>query len=496
MPDSPRALELVRDVARRNEGDGGDSPEVRAPAFTDKGNGERLAKKHGHELRFCTDWNRWLIWNGIRWAVDKTGEVMRMAKVIAAEIIDERAIVVDFKELQSHCNKSQSLKGLEAMIRLAGSELPIPITSDLLDVDPYLFNCGNGTLNLQSGEFREARRDELLTKHTPVEYDPEATCPIWLAFLDQVMDKDEGLISFLQRAVGYSLTGKTNERAIFLLYGKGRNGKSTFLETVRALIGDYAMRTPTETLMQKQRGAIPNDIARLKGARFVIASETEEGKSLAPAKLKELAGGDVVSARFMRAEFFEFMPEFKIWIGTNHKPNVKDSSQAIWDRIKLVPFTVRIADDRQDPNLIDDLKSELPGILNWALEGCQQWVASGLGTAEKITEATKEYQAEQDLVGNFLAECCVLQSVAVVGKGDLYKEYVRWCEDSHEWVLTKKIFGQRLDALGLTETRKAGGERCWQGVGLKTSLPSGNAPSEEKLRAESDRIAEENDLFK
>lgn len=494
MPDedSAEALRLIRSVELRN---GGDAPEVRVPAFSDKGNAERLAMAHGQELRYCTDWGKWLIWDGARWDMDKTGHVMRRAKLIAHGIADEKVLGMEFKDLASHSLRSQSLRGLQAMITLASSELPIPVVAEQLDSDPWLLNCTNGTIDLQTGEFRKARREDLLTKQTPVVYDAGAECPTWITFLHRILNDDEELMKFVQRGVGYSLTAKTTERAIFLLYGKGRNGKSTFLETIRALIGDYAMRTPTETLLQKDRGAIPNDIARLKGARFVIASETDEGKTLAASKLKELAGGDMVSARFLRAEYFEFMPTFKIWIGTNHKPTVRDSSQAIWDRIKLIPFAIRIPDGEQDPHLIDELKTELPGILNWALAGCREWVATGLGIAASVTVATNEYRAEQDQIGNFLAECCILTHVAFVSKSELYGAYKRWCEDSQEFVIRKKTFGQRLADREFEEDR-SGLERRWRGIALLSTLSTGNTPTEEQARTESECVAGESDLFK
>jgi putative DNA primase/helicase len=229
------------------------------------------------------------------------------------------------------------------MVKLAASELDFQVQPSRLDADPWLLNVANGTLDLRTGKLRSHRRSDLITRLAPVRWNPAADCPRWKAFLDEIFDEDVALIEYVQRAAGYSLTGDTSERVLLILHGEGANGKTTFLETLTAALADYAACTPTETLLAKRPDAIPNDVARLKGARFVTASEAGEGVQLAEARVKELTGRDRVPARFLHREWFEFCPEFKLWLATNHKPVIRGTDKAIWDRIRLVPFTVRIA---------------------------------------------------------------------------------------------------------------------------------------------------------
>jgi putative DNA primase/helicase len=308
----------------------------------------------------------------------------------------------------------------------------------------------NGTLDLRTGQMRQHDRADLLTKEAPVIYDPSATCPTWEAFLTRVMGGDAELIGFLQRAIGYSLTGDTREQVIFLLYGTGANGKSTFLETIRTLLGDdYARQVRTETLTDSNRGTGPTeDLARLKGARFVSARETEEGKRLAEALIKELSGGDTLTARFLYSESFEYRPAFKLFLGANHKPVIRGTDYAIWRRIRLVPFAVTIPPEEQDQNLGAKLAAELPGILTWAVRGCLSWQKNGLGTPAAVTAATAAYRMESDVLSAFLAECCVTNPKGEVQAGPLYTAYKSWCEDNGEKWMTGQMFGRRLTDRG------------------------------------------------
>ena len=337
--------------------------------MTDVGNGQRLVARYGHALRYCHPWSKWLAWDGARWRLDDTGAVWRMAKHTARAIFQEAADVKSVelaKKLGAHAIRTQADGKLAAMIHQAESEPTIPVRVGDMDVDPWLVNALNLTVSLRvQDQSHEHDREDLMTKMGGTLYDPHAICPGWDAFLLQIMAGNERLISFLQRAVGYSLTGITSERVIFFLHGMGANGKSTFLGTIAAMMGDYAQRTPTETLLAKKENAIPNDIARLRGARFVYASETEDGKRLAESAIKDLTGGDTVSARFMRGEWFDFKPTFKLWVATNHKPVVRGTDSAIWDRIRLIPFTVTIPEDERDKHLPARLLAELPGILAW-----------------------------------------------------------------------------------------------------------------------------------
>jgi putative DNA primase/helicase len=264
-----------------------------------------------------------------------------------------------------------------------------------------------------------------------------------------------GLVDYLQRVIGYCLTGVTTERALLILWGNGANGKSTLLELIADMLGEYATKTPISTLMAKHGDSIPNDIARLRGARFVYASEGEEGKRLAEAQIKEMTGGEKLTARFMRAEFFTFDPQFKLLVGTNHRPEIRGTDQGIWDRVKLIPFEARFDGADADPQLREKLRAELPGILAWAVRGCSEWKRSGLKAPSEVADAVRTYRAESDAVGRFLAECCVVNPRAHVSFADLSAAYETWCRDCGEAPLGPKQFATRLLERGVTRARGA-----------------------------------------
>lgn len=437
-------------------------------ALTDLGNAHRLVAAWGLALHYCYPWGKWLTWTGKRWHLDDTGQVYRWAKTTVRGIYAEAASAGDDTRsaaLSKHAARSQAEARIKAMVSLAESELPVPVLPDQLDAHPWLFACHNGVLDLRTGWLREHARDDLITRVTTVRYDPEATCPRWLAFLEQVMGGDTELISFLQRAVGYSLTGLTSERALFFLHGTGANGKSTFLEALRLVFGEYAMRTPAETLVARAEGAIPNDVARLKGARLVAASETEEGKRLAEALVKALTGGDTISARFMRSEWFDFRPEFKLWLATNHKPVIRGTDRGIWDRIRLIPFEVSIPDAEQDKQLGVKLAAELPGILAWAVAGCLAWQREGLAAPDAVANATEFYREEMDVLAHWLDECCVIEPSASVTGKSLYSSYQGWCERAGERTLSQRWLGSRMTERGFMREQIGHGKVwTWRGI--------------------------------
>jgi putative DNA primase/helicase len=358
---------------------------------------------------------------------------------------------------------------ITSMISLARSELTIPVTPDQLDRDPWLLNVANGTLDLRTGKLREHRRTDLITKLAPVAYDPNAGCPTWMQFLEKVMGGDGELIAFLQRVVGYSLTGDTREQALFVLYGTGANGKSTFLATIGDLLGDYAKATPTDTLLVKPGSEGPrNDVARLKGARFVSAVEAEGGKRLAEALVKQITGGDRISARFLYGEYFEFRPEFKIFLAVNHKPVIKSTDHAIWRRIKLIPFTVTIPNTAQDKTLPAKLRAEAPGILGWAVEGCLEWQRNGLGFPTAVVQATDAYRAEMDVFAAFLNESTIARAGAQTPSSELYAAYLEWTEEAGvRFPITKQEFGVRLKERGFIDRKGSHGTRVWRGIALR-----------------------------
>jgi putative DNA primase/helicase len=321
--------------------------------------------------------------------------------------------------------------------------------------------------DLESGTLRDHERADRITKLVPVDCDANAACSRWLAFLEEVLPDPE-VRAFLQRAVSYPLTGLTDEQVLFLLYGTSANGKSTFLEIIREIVGDYGCQTPAETLLAKRDTGIPNDVARLMGRRFMYAVESEEGQPLAEARIKALTGGDTISARFMRAEWFEFRPQLKLWMGTIHKPRVRGDDHAIWRRIRLVPFTETIPESKRDPRLLDKLRQELPGILCWTLEGCRLWQQHGLAAPQAVQHATAAYRDEEDIFGDFLDDEFEITSAGWVSVKAIGRAYETWCQRVGQRPFGAKAFNSKLRDRGFEEDEN-GGVRGWVGLTLKAN---------------------------
>lgn len=441
-------------------------------ALTDYGNGERLAARHGPDLRYVFAWSRWLVWDGVRFAPDDQGEAWRRAKDTARAIYAEAAAAEgadERKRIATWAKTSESEVRLRAMLELAKSEPGIPVRHDALDAAPWLLAVQNGVVDLRTGKLRAASRADLLTKLAPVAFDPSAKAPTWGAFLERIIP-DQAVRDWLQRAVGYSLTGETREHALFLLHGTGANGKSTFMETLLALLGDYALKTPAETLLARRDTGVPNDVARMRGARLVAACETEDGRRLAEVRVKELTGGDTVSARFMRAEWFDFRPVAKLWLSTNHRPSVRGTDEGIWRRLRLVPFAVVIPEAERDRTLPERLRAELPGVLAWALEGCRAWLRDGLQEPEAVREATSAYRDAEDVLAAFLEERCALNEGCWTASKQLYDAYRDWCEATGEKSVTQKRLGDSLRERGFESSREGHARtRGWSGIGLKVT---------------------------
>jgi len=424
---------------------------------------------HGRDLRYCCAWKTWLVWDGRRWRLDDTGEVERRAKETVRAIYAEAAAEPDEKRrkrLAGHATRSEAAYRIRALVQLAQTEPEISIRASDLDQGPWLLNVENGTIDLRTAEIRQHRRHDHLTKLVPAEYELGAECPLWKKFLHRVMDGNTALIEFLQRLSGYILTGSTRDRFLVIAHGNGANGKSTFAETLLGLLGDYGRRTPTETLLARRHGGIPNDLARLKGARFVVAAESDQGRQLAEATIKDLTGGDTVGARFLYSEWFEFRPEFKLWLSTNHKPEIRGTDKAIWDRIRLIPFDVTIPEAEQDRGLREQLEAERPGILAWAVEGCLAWQDRGLAAPEEITAATAGYRSDMDVLGSFLADCCRTAGKERALAADLYEAYGTWCEKNGERPMSQRQFGMNLSERGFLRKR-SNGRRYWYGLDLR-----------------------------
>ena len=437
---------------------------------TDLWNSENFYRKWEGQLLYCKMWNGWLVYREGKWQEDDRNETQEMAKRVimgyyrqASEIIEDKArkILVDFGR------RSESQRAIRAMTELATSA--IPAIPDDFDKDRYIFNLKNGTMDLKTLEFRKHKPEDMLTKIANVNYNPEVDCPRWLDFLDKIFEGNKDLIDYLQASLGYSLTGDIGEQCLFILYGPtGWNGKSTFINTVQEILGDYAINTPFETFLTKRGEHIPNDIARMRGARFVTAIEAGEGKGFNEELLKRLTGRDKVSARFLRQEYFDFHPECKIWLASNHKPTVREFSSSFWGRIRMIPFKLTIPEEERIPHYEETLLEEKEGIFNWILEGYKRWKEKKLITPDEIKEATAEYKSSMDVVAEFIEQCCMESHQVKIATRDLYKAYKYWCEESGENPVNKKSFGRRLSERDYKSIRIGDkNERGWLGIALK-----------------------------
>lgn len=457
---------------------------------TDWGNAERLADRHGADIKFCGKLGGWYIWDGKRWAKDESGEIYRRAAETVREYGKEanrqlKEIEKQYKQetdtrkqeelekkakalagMAKFAKQSESRPRLESMITLAQNIPGIPVAVEQWDNDPWLINFENGTFDIKKGKLRDHKREDLITKIIPVEYNEEAKAPRWTSFLEEIMDGDQELIEFLQKSIGYSLTGSTQEQVMFLLHGSGANGKSVFLNVIKEMMGDYGQQAPTSLLMAKKSDGVPNDVARLKGARYITTIETEKGKRLAEALVKQLTGGDMITARFLRQEFFEFKPEGKFFLATNHKPVISGDDSAIWRRIRLIPFEVTIPEEKRDPLLEYKLHDELPGILCWAIEGLKKWMKEGLKAPEKVLAATDEYRESMDNLGMFIDECCVLDPNAKTPIKKLYEAYNQWALDNGLHPMGNPQLRERLKERGFQQKRTGKLGRFWAGIGL------------------------------
>lgn len=446
---------------------------------TDLGNARRLVEMHGRELRYVPPWGTWLVWDARRWRRDVKGEVVERAKSVTEALWAEVARETDSerrKQLARWAAQSETANRIEAMVKLARTEPGIAVEPDDLDADPWLLNVASGTIELRTGKHRAHQPEDLMTKLAPVAFEPASGCPTWLAFLERIIP-DPAVRAFLQEAIGYSLTGVTSEQVLFFAHGAGANGKSTLTDTMQSLLGDYARQAEPGLLLARQ-DAHPTGVADLHGARLVIATEVEEGRRLAETTVKQLTGGDRIKARLMRQDFFEFTPTHKLFLQGNHRPVVRGTDHAIWRRLRLIPFTVTIPREEQDRRLVERLRRELPGILNWAIEGCLRWGRSGLSEPEAVVAATSRYRSEMDLLGGFLEECCVVDDHAKASAASLYKAYREWLDDNGERLVSQKSFGTALGERGF-DKRKHGQDRraYWFGVGLLNSGTDENGTS-------------------
>ncbi|QLI78221.1 phage/plasmid primase, P4 family [Bacillus pumilus] len=445
------------------------------PVFhlTELGNAERLVYYHGKNIRYCNELE-WLIWNGKMWEEDSKRKIEALAAQTLRAIYGEAKATEDgYKKKQLNDWAKKCERRNIRMNTILDTRPMVAVKKEELDSHKYLFNCENGVIDLKTGAILPHDRDLLFTKISSVAYEKDADCPNWKAFLESIFIDEENnpnyeIINFMQKAIGYALTGDTSEQVMFFLFGNGRNGKSTFINTVQQLLGDYGRQTNSDTFIKKKNdSSINNDIARLDGARFVSAVESEEGQQLSESLVKQITGGEKMSARFLRQEYFEFTPEFKVFFTTNHKPIVKGSDEGIWRRIRLVPFTVTIPKEKVDKKLPQKLAAEMPGILRWAVEGCLKWQKEGLKEPEVIRKATEGYREDMDILGPFLAERCVIHPASKVESKEIYKEYKNWCYENDDVELKNRAFYRQLEIRGFKKETGAKNKLFFMGIGLQ-----------------------------
>ena len=440
--------------------------DLNAYHMTDSGQAEALAAIYGSDLRYDHTRDMWLLWDGVRWRPDIDGQRERLALDVARRRLAASASCDDDKTrgaLAKWALQSENRQRLESALHLARTKQPITTTHDKLDRDAWRLACANGVLDLRSGELQPGSQADMMTLSTAIAYEPGARCDRWRAFLDEVFKGDSDLIDFIQRAAGYSLTGQTGEQCLFLCYGTGANGKSVFLSTLRLILGEYGINTRFDTFIEERNASIPNDVAALRGARLVTASEVAEGKRLNEGRIKSLTGQDPITARFLHGEYFTFQPEFKLWLAANHKPVIRGTDEAIWRRVRLIPFTAYFGPGQADPTLSDKLAAEAPGILAWAVDGCLQWQGAGLGEAQAVKTATATYRAESDLLAGFLDERTARTATATVRAGELYTAYKTWCDGNGEQPMSGQAFGRRVTERGFDKAKDRGG---WWYIGL------------------------------
>lgn len=444
-------------------------PETDRHLLTDLGNARRLVDRHGATMRYCRTHARWYAWDGRQWSgADGYDLVMQRAKETADNLLRVAADDPDAsrkKAIGTHALHMQAASRLDAMIRLAETEPGVPIKPDEFDKDPMLLNVANGIMDLATGELLPHDPARMMTRLAPVSFDPAAACPRFHQYLERVIP-DEEEREFLQRAAGYTLSGDTGARVLFFLWGKGHNGKSTFLDIFARILGDYAHRVPVEVIMERKGDAIPNDLAMLAGLRFAYTSETKAQKRLDEGRVKDItSGAEPMTARFLRAEYFEFRPVCKFFLATNHKPIIKGTDSGLWGRIRLVPFIETIPEEERIQGLANSLfDEEGPGILNWALQGCREWQRVGMGAPEVVKQAVSEYKQESDPLADYLDECCIVEPTVSDTSRALYLKYESWSKENGEkFPISRMAFGLALGERGFRKERSRSGI-VWHGV--------------------------------
>lgn len=456
-------------------------PPIKPPPYTDAGNGERFATQHaGKVIHAAGDW--W-VYDGRRWKRDELNTVEQMAKATARSIgLERKKAETDeiskqiSKQIRNWAVKSEANRALDSMLKRARSEPAIARNIADFDTDRFALNCKNGTVDLKTGTLAPHNPKDLITKLAPVAYDPAALCPQWLAFLDRIFAGSTPLIAYVQKLMGIACSGEADEQLMPIFWGKGKNGKSTLIETIQMILGDYADVAPDSLLVDTGRDEHPTQLAGLQGRRLVVASETEKDVKLKISLVKRLTGELIIKGRFMNKDYFTFPRTHHLIMLTNDKPRIPEDTEAAWRRLRLIPFTIIIPETERVKGLGTKLfREESAGILTWLTQGCMAWLRDGLETPPEVTVATDEYRSESDPLKAFLEDCCTVHAKYRCEKGAVRKEYIAFCgRQGDTKPVSSRFFNERMKAAGFIEWRgKVLGEvkRCW--IGLVTNSGEG-----------------------
>ena len=453
--------------------------------YTDSGNAERLLDAYGGDIRYCPPWKCWYIWNNERWMRDDYNKIMILATEVVKSIAGE-VNLIDSEDERRACLKwafrSEDLNKKNNMVVSAAPY--VPIKPQDLDSNPNLMTVKNGTVELDTLKFRPFRKSDYVSKMADVAYDPKSKCALWEKHLNMVFEGDQGFIRDFQMMCGYSLLGENPEQVFFILYGGGKNGKSVTLDVLQALLGDYSATLPAEALMENRSrsgGDATPELMAMVGARMVISGEADENCSLSEAMVKKWTGDSKVTVRGLYKDAVEISTTQKIFLATNHKPKIKGSDLGIWRRIWLLPFTHEIPEADRDLHIIEKLLDERDGIYMWMLEGLRGYIENGsrLRKPEKVSSAVETYKSENDILGQFITDCCVVDPDGRESKAIIRSEYVKWCSQNGEDPMSARKFNKIFREKGIVEgkseryeelvdgaMRRVVGKR-WTGVRLK-----------------------------
>jgi len=436
--------------------------------FTELQLADRVVRRFGDRLRYCGSLGGWYIWTGTHWAADESEKARESVKRVAYDLAAEAAESLDVGKFKQ-AKRAGSAAGVRAILELARSTPGIVFTPEDADRDPWALNVVNGTLDLRTGQLRAHDPDDLITRCCAVEYDPGAPAPIFDKFLREIQPSQE-IRDYLGRVFGYAASGVIREHALAVLWGPGANGKSVLADVVTHVLGDYAKPGPSSLIVHDGKHTPhPTDVASCHGSRLVVVHETKRGASFDASKVKLLTGGDKLTARHMRQDFFVFEPTHTLVMLSNYKPEADANDAALWRRVQLVPFDVVIPDEKQDRELADKIKaSEAPGVLRWIVEGALQWQRQGLNPPETVKRQTADYRAAEDVVGQFIEERCVKLPSAKASGGNLYAAFKKFCEDEGVKAVRGNDFSAEIQARGFRKVKTNRGV-VYHGIGLHSA---------------------------